>query len=95
MKRPLVVRGGVGGAQNIPLMSLVIRHWGHTGAKQGPLLHYQTKLTFDPGVAVMGHMRAKANIKFLQPSTQMPNWLSFVDRHREIDFVNLGANGGN
>ena len=48
MKRPLVVRGGVGGAQNIPLMSLVIRHWGHTEAKQGPLLHYQTKPRSDP-----------------------------------------------
>ena len=48
MKGPLVVRGGVGGAQNIPLMSLVIRHWGHTEAKQGPLLHYQTKPRSDP-----------------------------------------------
>ena len=56
MKRPLVVRGGVGGAQNIPLMSLVIRHWGHTEAKQGPLLHYQTKPRSDPeGVGGLKH----------------------------------------
>ena len=60
----------------VPRGTQVPRGSSHT---EGPLLHYQTKLTFDPGVAVMGHMRAKANIKFLQPSTQMPNWLSFVE----------------
>ena len=58
-----------------------LRHRSHTG---GPLLDYQTKPSFDPGVAVVGQMRAKENIKeyknpLLQPLTQMPNWLNFVE----------------
>ena len=63
---------------------LVIRQVRHRSHTQRPLLDYQTKPTSDPGVAVVGQMRAKVNIKvyknpLLQPSAQMPNWLSFVE----------------
>ena len=37
--------------------------------REGPLLDYQTKPSFDPGVAVVGQMRAKTNIKVITLNT--------------------------